>query len=151
MQDCSAAHNGRLNTSPGGGPVGIWAWDSKEIVIERCLSAANASCGNDGGGYDLDGGCSECVVQDCVSMDNYGPGFLISSYPGSAVTRNCIIRHNSSILDNQGGKAASLYVWGGDNAANAVQDIWFQQNIVQVIPGHNLIRVERIAERIHVE
>ena len=109
VQDCSAAHNGRLNTNPGGGPVGIaqiWAWDSKEIVIERCLSAANASSGNDGGGYDLDGGCIDCVVQDCLSMDNYGPGFLVSSYPGSAVTQNCIIRHNSSILDNQGGESS---------------------------------------------
>ena len=28
--------------------------------------------------------------------------------------------------------------------ANVVQDIWFQQNIMQVIPGHDLIRVERI-------
>ena len=41
------------------------------IVIERCLSAANSSCGNDGGGYGLDGDCIDCVVQNCASVGQY--------------------------------------------------------------------------------
>lgn len=151
VQDCSAACNGRLNTNPGGGPVGIWAWDSREVTIEHCISSANCSCANDGGGFDLDGGCVNCVIQDCASMDNWGPGYLVSSYPQSAVTQNCVIRRNSSTCDNQGRKAASLYVWGGDTKLNIVQDIWFKDNVVQTLPGHKFFCVERYAQRIYVD
>ena len=151
IQDCSSACNGQFNTNPGGGPVGIWAWDSREVVIERCVSSTNCSCANDGGGFDLDGGCTNCVIQDCTSMDNWGPGYLVSSYPHAAVTQHCVIHRNSSMRDNQGRKAASLYVWGGDSKSNIVQDIWFKDNVVQTIPGHDYFRVDRCAQRIYVD
>lgn len=45
----------------GGGPVGIWAYDSDSIVISYCTSRDNLSLRNDGGGFDYDGGTTNSV------------------------------------------------------------------------------------------
>jgi hypothetical protein len=55
-QNTTAYKNGALNSSPGGGPVGIWTYDADSVVIRNCTSHDNLSLKNDGGGFDLDGG-----------------------------------------------------------------------------------------------
>jgi hypothetical protein len=99
VQFCEAYSNGATSTS---GPVGIWYYDSSGSVIRYCSSHDNLS-GNaaDGNGFDLDGGCVNCVIEYCYSKNNHGAGYLMYPYSGSTVT-NCIIRFCISVNDGSG-------------------------------------------------
>ncbi len=79
----------------------------KYQVISHSVSRGNgngqpAFTSNDGGGFDLDGGCTSCVVEYCLSYNNSGPGFLICSFGGTRPTRNNTIRYSVSLGDGTG-------------------------------------------------
>jgi hypothetical protein len=104
---CTAHGNGAHNGHQGGGPVGIWWWGARNAVIEHSLSFNNSNghagaSSNDGGGFDLDGGCTGCVIQYSLSYGNAGPGFLVCSYGGPAPTRNNTVRFSVSLNDGAG-------------------------------------------------
>ena len=87
---------------------GCWTWAARNIVIQRCISYRNhRSNGNDGFGFDLDGGCSGCTIQYCLSYENDTAGFAIFDYPNSADTVNNTIRYciseNDVRSDKEGG------------------------------------------------
>ena len=64
IDGCTAYGNGSLCRAKSGGPVGIWAWSSRKLVIQNCVSVRNRTGGKyDGGGFDFDGGVSESVMQ----------------------------------------------------------------------------------------
>jgi hypothetical protein len=50
----------------------IWAWDADNVTIRNCSSHDNLSQNNDGGGFDLDTGVTNSVVEYCTSYNNYG-------------------------------------------------------------------------------
>lgn len=114
IEHCYAYGNGAGFLNPGkGGPIGIWAWDSDNVVIQFCESAGNISSGIDGGGFDLDGGCTDSVIQYCYSHDNEGSGFCYAHFSGSAPTKNNAIRYSISV--NDGTTAATqgaINFWG---------------------------------------
>ncbi|MEO0895399.1 MAG: right-handed parallel beta-helix repeat-containing protein [Bacteroidota bacterium] len=114
----SEAHNnGKQNTYPTGGPVGIWLWDSKESVIQHCESHHNQTGNNrDGGGFDLDGGCVSCVIQYCYSHDNEGPGFLLAEFNGAREMKNNVIRFNISENDAQLNNYGVIHLWRQGNS-----------------------------------
>jgi hypothetical protein len=71
----------------GGGPCGIWTAASRRVVIQQCDSFDNRTGrAADGDGFDLDGGCVECVLQYDYSHGNDGAGILVYTY-GGAPTR----------------------------------------------------------------
>lgn len=99
-------------------PVGIWYFMARRCVIQFCESYHNysAGCIADGGGFDLDGGCIDCVMQYNYSHDNDGAGFLICSYePREAPCTGCITRFNISINDGRANDYPSILFWQAIN------------------------------------
>jgi hypothetical protein len=68
--------------------------------------------GADGGGFDIDGGCIGCVLQNNYSHDNAGPGLMVYSYPYAAYAdQDSIVRFNVSENDSRHSRTyAGLYV-----------------------------------------
>jgi hypothetical protein len=101
VDECRAWENGQLCTHANGG-VGIWTCASRNVVIERCESFGNRSAGGDGGGFDLDGGSIDCVLQHNYSHANDGPGLMVYTYPyASHGDRGNIVRFNVSDNDSR--------------------------------------------------
>ncbi len=92
-------HTGVYNDTCGG-PNGIWAYSSANVVIEFNETYDNetnfAVGGCDGNGFDLDGGITNSVVQYNYSHDNYGADFLVYAYTDSRQPQwsNNIFRYN---------------------------------------------------------
>ncbi|MBN1361209.1 MAG: right-handed parallel beta-helix repeat-containing protein [Sedimentisphaerales bacterium] len=99
IEYCEAANNGWDMPRRGNGPVGIWAWHGDRVVIQFCISHDNKSPGDDGGGFDLDGGMTNSVLQYNLSYNNDGPGYFLCQFPGATVFRNNVVRYNISQND----------------------------------------------------
>jgi hypothetical protein len=97
------------------GGVGIWAFDSDHIVIEHNESYGNLTIGDDGDGFDLDGGVSHSLVQYNYSHDNAGVGLLICACVGGGSYRQSdnVIRDNVSVNDGSSGQPSGVYIGGG--------------------------------------
>jgi hypothetical protein len=111
MEYCTAWNNGALCRSSGGG-VGLWTCASRRVIIQNCESFANKTSGGDGGGFDIDGGSVECVLQYNYSHDNDGPGLMVYTYPYASHTdRGNVVRFNISENDSRKGRRyAGLWV-----------------------------------------
>ncbi|HZN60493.1 MAG TPA: right-handed parallel beta-helix repeat-containing protein, partial [Planctomycetota bacterium] len=74
IEECLAEGNGWNEDAR----VGIWCWNSDDVLIQLCESFGNRTPGTqDGGGFDIDWACSNCVIQHCYSHDNEGAGYLL--------------------------------------------------------------------------
>jgi hypothetical protein len=75
IQNVVAYHNG---ASSNDGPVGLWTYESNAVVIRFCESYNNSSANSrDGDGFDIDDGCTNCLVEYCYAHGNKGAGFLL--------------------------------------------------------------------------
>jgi peptidoglycan/LPS O-acetylase OafA/YrhL len=100
IERCLAWENGRLCDSKKGGPFGIWAWDAARVVIQHNEAYRNRTGGTkDGGGFDLDGGVTDSVLQYNYSHDNDGPGFMLCQFDGARPFARNTIRYNVSQND----------------------------------------------------
>jgi len=99
IEYCEAADNGFDMPRTGNGPVGIWAWNASKVTIQHSISHNNKSPGLDGGGFDFDGGVTDSVIQNCLSYNNAGVGYLICQYQQGGLWKNNIIRNNISYED----------------------------------------------------
>jgi hypothetical protein len=115
IEYCVAHHNGANNTYLNSGPVGIWVWDCNHAVIQYNESHHNQTASaKDGGGFDLDGGTINSVIQYNYSHDNDGPGFLLAQFPGSRPMYNNHIRYNISQNDARAGVYGGIHLWRGN-------------------------------------
>ncbi|SNR34142.1 right-handed parallel beta-helix repeat-containing protein [Hymenobacter mucosus] len=120
---CETYNNGRLSSHIYTGPAGMWAYSCNNLVVEYSESHHNHSGTLDGGGFDLDGGCTNSVLQYNYSHDNDGPGFMLAQFDGAPVTlQDVAIRYNVSENDARRYGGAIL-LWssgasGGINRAN---------------------------------
>jgi hypothetical protein len=112
VEYCLAYGNGASNTAAQG-PVGIWCYDSTGVTIQSCESYNNLSGGGDGDGFDIDGGCTNCIIQYCYSHENKGYGFALFQYAAASTFANNIIRYCISENDKLGG----IVLWGANTSS----------------------------------
>ena len=114
----NCAYNGRLRNAR----VGCWTWDSLNTTIQFSESHHNmtpltSDRARDGGGFDLDLGTEDGMIQYNWSHDNEGEGFLLLTYPihygySRGITHNAQMRYN--IGERDGKKlAGGITVFGG--------------------------------------
>jgi hypothetical protein len=136
--------NGAANAAPYQGPVGLWAWDCKSTTIQFNESFSNKSGTNsDGGGFDLDGGCQDSVMQYNFSHDNEGAGFMAGQFEGAREMRNITLRYNLSVNDARRNRYSGIYLFRVAGAEMKGIDIY--QNTVFISPGSNQPAAFRIS------
>ncbi len=113
IEYCEAYQNGADNRCTGGGPVGIWLWMCKNGIIQHCISHDNyAGLTKDGGGFDIDGGASACILQYNYSYNNEGAGYLLAEFGAPFPFSNNTIRFNISVNDGRKNGYGAITVWG---------------------------------------
>ncbi|WP_018613402.1 right-handed parallel beta-helix repeat-containing protein [Segetibacter koreensis] len=137
VEYCTAYNNGWLHQSPDGGPQGIWTYESNNVVIQFNESHHNKT-GNtkDGGGFDLDGGSTNSILQYNYSHDNYGGGFLIAQHAGASLTKNNIIRYNISENDGRKNDYGGIHMWSS-NSNGGIQNSEIYNNTVYITASTN--------------
>jgi hypothetical protein len=133
IDHCTATNNGWDMPRIGNGPVGIWAYEADSVTIQHCLSYKNKTSkgGADGGGFDLDGGVTNSIVQYNVSYDNWGSGYCIFQYWGASPWHDNVFRYN--ISENDGtvsDSQAGLYVWNSSDDEKQFHDCQVYGNII---------------------
>jgi hypothetical protein len=132
IEYCEASNNGWDMPRVGNGPVGIWGWNCDRLVIQHCISHHNKSPGADGGGFDLDGGVTNSVMQYNLSYDNVGCGYLLCQYGGAPPWKNNVVRYNISVNDGSKNFQAGIGLWLGDKG---ISDALIYNNTI-VNPNH---------------
>jgi len=139
-----AYNNGSNNRGPGGGPVGMWVYDTRNVIIQRCESHHNkAGLLKDGGGFDIDGGSQNCIVQYCYSHDNEGPGLLMVEYGSSIPFNNNTIRYNISQNDGRKNSSGALGFYAVD-ATHEVTNSKVYNNTIY-LDANNMVNGEATA------
>ncbi|MEO6355583.1 MAG: right-handed parallel beta-helix repeat-containing protein [Ferruginibacter sp.] len=133
IEYCTAANNGWDMPRKGNGPVGIWCYEADSVTIQHCISYLNKTSvgGGDGGGFDLDGGVTNSIIQYCLSYQNQGSGFGIFQYAGASAWRNNIIRFNISENDGEVSEAgAGVYIWNSSEDSMQFENCAFYNNTI---------------------
>ncbi len=111
VEYCVAHDNGGQGPSTGGGPFGMWCWESRAITFQYNLVYRQRTSSNlDGGAYDLDGGSSHCVVQYNYSYQNDGPAIGLIQFNDASPHINSIVRYNISENDCRKHSQGVLYI-----------------------------------------
>lgn len=130
---CSATNNGWDMPRIGNGPVGVWCYEADSVTIQHCLAYRNKTSvgGADGGGFDLDGGVTNSVIQYCLSYGNQGSGYCIFQYWGASPWYHNIIRWNISEDDGWvSDSRAGVYVWNSSGDAGQFYDCRVYNNTI---------------------
>lgn len=131
IEYCTATNNGWDMPRIGNGPVGIWAYEADSLIIQNCISYRNKTAPGaaDGGGFDLDGGVTNSIIQYCLSYENEGAGYGIFEYNGAGKWKNNTVRYCISINDGRKTENASgMYIWNGWNADSMFTDFYAYNN-----------------------
>lgn len=130
IEHCRAYENGGLNDYDGGGPVGIWAWDADRVVIQFNESHHNRTgSSKDGGGFDLDGGVRNSIIQYNYSHDNDGPGYLLAQFAGARAFYGNVLRYNVSMNDGRKNDYGGIHLWS-TGANGGITDTTFYENTI---------------------
>jgi hypothetical protein len=99
----SVAHDNGWLCDTATGPVGIWTYESRRVLIQRNVSFHNRTAGRrDGGGFGLDGGVTDSALQFNISYGNDGAGYGLFNYDGSGLPwGNNVVRYNASYSDGR--------------------------------------------------
>ncbi|MFE4410481.1 right-handed parallel beta-helix repeat-containing protein [Streptomyces sp. NPDC056821] len=127
IRNSSTHDNGaRSSAAAKEGPEGMWAYDSRKLVIEHNMSYRNHSNSEaDGDGFGLDVGTSDSVLQYNLSYENDGAGFLLYSFDTQRPSRGNTMRFNVSSRD-----ARRLAPYGGFYVGGYVRDAHVLHNTV---------------------
>ncbi len=129
----AATNNGWDMPRTGNGPVGIWTYESDSVIIQHCIAYRNKTSpgANDGGGFDLDGGVTNSIIQYCLSYENQGSGIGLFQYAGASNWYNNVIRYN--ISENDGavtGHCAGILIWNSSREAAQLKDCFIYNNTI---------------------
>jgi len=126
-------NNGAQNTHVGG-PVGIWAWDSNAVTIQYNESYDNQTNSTaDGGGFDLDGGSTNCVMQYNYSHGNAGAGYGLFQFKGARPWGYNTVRYNVSENDGRKNGYGAITAWGYNSTS--LQNAEVYNNTLYVSPS----------------
>ncbi|MES1224994.1 MAG: right-handed parallel beta-helix repeat-containing protein, partial [Bacteroidota bacterium] len=133
IEYCAATNNGWDMPRKGNGPVGIWCYEADSVIIQHCISYKNrtAQGAADGGGFDLDGGVTNSIIQYCLSYDNEGSGYGIFQYDGASKWYNNTIRY--CISENDGAVSAAhagVFIWNSSRDTNQFKNCYFYNNTI---------------------
>jgi hypothetical protein len=132
IEHCRASDNGAKNAHRGGGPMGIWCYDSHALVIQFCEADHNKrSLDADGGGFDIDGGSADCAIQYCFSHDNEGEGYGLFEFGSPSPYHNNLIRFCISDRDREG-----ISIWA--NSGSQLRDSYAYNNTIRGPLGYLL-------------
>lgn len=132
IEFCKASHNGSDMPRIGNGPGGIWVAEVDSAIIQYCISHDNKTSdgGQDGLGFDLDGGTTNTIIQYCLSYDNWGAGYGIFQYGGATDWNNNTVRYCISENDGNVSAKGSVYFWNGSGTDTQFQGFEFYNNVV---------------------
>jgi hypothetical protein len=129
IQGNRCAYNGSIRNAS----IGCWSWDSKDITIQfneadHNMTPLDNARTLDGGGFDLDMGSVDSVMQYNWSHDNQGEGYLLESWPigfgyQCCNSKNVTVRYNIS-EDDAKKDSGAIEVFGG------VKSAWIYNNTV---------------------
>ena len=121
IEHCTAYRNGWKQDAR----VGIWCWNSENMVIQNCEAYANVTpCPNDGGGFDIDWSSVGCVIQYCYSHDNDGAGYLFMG-SGRGFTTRTVVRFNVSQNDGRKNDYGGLLCYGTLQDSEVYNNIFY--------------------------
>ena len=129
----TATNNGWDMPRIGNGPVGIWCYEADSVTIQHCISYRNKTAPGaaDGGGFDLDGGVTNSVIQYCLSYENEGSAFGLFQYAGASNWYNNTIRFNISENDGAVSPAhAAIFVWNSSRDTTQLKDCFIYNNTI---------------------
>lgn len=151
IEYCVAYENGRLNDCEVGGPVGIWTWDSNRVLMQFNESHHNRTgSSKDGGGFDLDGGVRNSIVQYNYSHDNEGAGYLLAQFEGARTFHSNVIRYNVSENDGLRNSYGSIHFWStGSNGGITSTTIYGNKVITGKSINGKSAAVDCMSEGIH--
>lgn len=133
IDHCTATNNGWDMPRAGNGPVGIWAYECSYLTIQHCISYRNRTSkgAKDGGGFDLDGGITNSVIQYCLSYENEGAGYGLFQYWGASLWYNNIVRYCVSINDATATEGSGgVFIWNGSPDSTQLADCIVHNNLV---------------------
>ena len=151
IEHCKAYENGELNDCDVGGPVGIWIWDSNRVLIQFNESHHNRTgSSKDGGGFDLDGGVRNSIVQYNYSHDNDGAGYLLAQFEGAKAFHNNVIRYNLSENDGRKNSYGGIHLWS-TGASDGIRNTTIYRNTISTSKSAtgNPVAVDCMTEGIH--
>lgn len=128
VRDSSAHDNGtRSSGTAPSGPVGIWAYDAKDVLLEHNTAYRNHTGSKvDGAGFGFDENVSDSTIQYNLAFHNDGPGFYAYTRKVTGTHTDNTIRYN--ITSDDGRKLprfGGLAVYGHD-----VRNMRIYQNTV---------------------
>ena len=129
----TATNNGWDMPRIGNGPVGIWCYEADSITIQHCISYRNktAKGAADGGGYDLDGGTTNSIIQYCLSYQNEGSAFGLFQYAGASNWYNNTVRFCISENDGLVSAAhAGIFVWNSSRDSSQLKKCFVYNNTI---------------------
>jgi hypothetical protein len=132
IEYCTASNNGWDMPRVGNGPVGIWAYEADSVTIQYCISYHNktAKRAADGGGFDLDGGVTNSIIQYCLSYENWGSGYGIFEYYGADKWYNNTLRYCISINDGfVTDYASGMLIWNGWDTDSSFTNFYAYNNV----------------------
>lgn len=148
IEYCAATNNGWDMPRKGNGPVGIWCFEADSVTIQHCIAYRNKTSPGaaDGGGFDLDGGVTNSIIQYCLSYDNEGSGFGLFQYAGASNWYNNTVRFNISENDGKVSAAkAGVFVWNSSDNSKELSKLNFHNNVIYNERG-SAISYERQSE-----
>jgi hypothetical protein len=135
VEYCEAYENGKNNRNTAGGPQGIWCYNTKNTTIQYSVSHSNrAGLKYDGGGFDIDGGSQNCIIQYCYSYNNDGAGFAMFDHGSTNQFTNNIIRYNISQNDARRNYHGAFTFWAS-LSTNKIKNSQIYNNTVYVTPS----------------
>lgn len=129
----TATNNGWDMPRKGNGPVGIWCYEADSLIIHHCIAYRNKTSPGaaDGGGFDLDGGVTNSIIQYCLSYENEGSAFGLFQYAGASNWYNNTIRYCISENDGSVSPAhAGVFVWNSSDDSTQLKDCYFYNNTI---------------------